>query len=101
MKHYDTIKDPITNKLHNIYDKQGREIINNYILAARGGAVKTVNNNVKGNVISSFEYFEIEAYTEYYDELQKNMLDLQKLFIQTKITQDIESVNEIRSLNLP
>ena len=60
--------------------------------------MKTVNNNVKGNVISSFEYFEIEAYTEYYDELQKNMLDLQKLFIQTKITQDIESVNEIRSL---
>ena len=96
MQLYNTIKHPLTNKLYSIYSKKGKEILNNYIHAARGGAVKTVN--VKGNVISSFEYFEIEAYTEYYDELQKNMLDLQKLFIQAKITQDIEIVNEVRGL---
>ena len=55
-------------------------------------------NLIFNNLYSSFEYFEIEAYNEYYNELQQNMLDLQKLFIQTKITQDIEIVNEVRGL---
>ena len=97
MKLYSTIKDPETNKFHSIYEKKGREIVNNYIHVARGGSVRNVNNSIKGKVIGSFEYFEIEAYTEYYDELHTNILDLLKLFIRTKVAQDIETIAEVPS----
>ena len=96
---YDKIIDPSNNKLYNLNSIAGKKILNRYISQIQlGGSSKTSNNILESHIISSTEFFEIDAFDNYYKQLEQQIFDLQKIFIETKINQDIDLVNKVRSL---
>lgn len=54
------------------------------------------NLNLKAYPVTSTEFFEIEALENYYKNLNKDLLDLLKVFIQVQVKNDTEALNNVK-----